>query len=227
MGLGAMYIISFIVYGMSHSRNNSNFDLSDRIINEDLKFQDSINCILDDLKKIERELILNENILFDKYIEDINNLKEIVAKADTSGIHLEYSNIGRLESLSINEDSISKIDYKKELLLCILDFNNVLERLDDEASVRILYKATEIHNGSILVLNIEKYIVIAALTLMTIILLFLPMIIINPVDYLTGRAMEVYKKSFKKEFEVSKKDETEIIEQIVNEFGDEIKRLKD
>lgn len=226
LGLGFMYIISFLVYGISHSRNNSNYENSNNIIMEDIKLINKLDSLDNRICIIEKDLVGNECLENNCLERNAEMLMKIMIESDSMGLSIINSKNNKRVDWFHLDDSITIEKNKSNLFLAIWEVKESVSKKRKILSESIKLKADEIKKGALLILNIEKYIVIAALTLMTIILLFLPMIIINPVDYLTGRAMEMYKKSFKKEFDVTKKDETEIIEQIVNEFGYEIERLK-
>ncbi len=165
-----------------------------------------------------KQPLLNE---FEKNLKlQQNNVTEIGEQEITESLQNAYNNY--YKSVLNYEYRINYLEYNekyqklREYILSIHDLNIALLESKNET----------IKSSALRVLNIQEKVGIVALAILSVLLITLPMMLINPIDNLAARMMKFYKTNFNKEIEIEANHELEKLEEIFEKIVLESKARK-
>jgi nitrate/nitrite-specific signal transduction histidine kinase len=137
-----------------------------------------------------------------------NNITETGEKEMTESLEkafLKYENsISEKEYLKNTDSYNEKYENLRQYILSIHDLNVQLLETKNE----------NIKSSSQSVQKTQERVGIAALAILSILIIILPMMLINPIDNLAARMMNFYKINFGKEIDLKTNHELEILEEI-------------
>lgn len=223
----SVFIIFFIVLMLNFGANQRIVNYSQSLLKDNypsVKYSFSMLNSLDELNTslIMRRIAMMDSSVYNNVLRDSlllsdfrinlqlqqNNITETGEKELAESLNNAFTNyeIGVYEKLYLKNLSAFNEKYSS-LRAYILSIHNLNIELLESKNETIKSLANRI-------LNIQEKVGIAALTILSVLLITLPMLLINPIDNLAARMMEFYKTNFNKEIEIGANHELEKLEEI-------------
>jgi nitrate/nitrite-specific signal transduction histidine kinase len=223
----SVFVVSFIVLMLNIGANQRIANNSQSLLKDNypsVKYTFTMLDMLDELNSglIHRKIKAIDSLSFDtSFSEDSllsyfkqnlqmqqNNITETGEKEMTESLEkafLKYENsISEKEYLKNTDSYNEKYENLRQYILSIHDLNVQLLETKNE----------NIKSSSQSVQKTQERVGIAALAILSILIIILPMMLINPIDNLAARMMNFYKINFGKEIDLKTNHELEILEEI-------------
>ncbi len=195
-----------------------------------LRVLDELNSLLisPDMQVMDSTKLDSLNHFVNPYLEELKDNFELQEQNITEPGEKELT-----ESLRANfmvfQKSIDRKEFRNNYEAYLTKFFNLRDDIlrIHSLNVNLLEsKNEEINASASRIQNIQEKVGIAGLTILAILILFLPMFLINPIDKLTKRMMNFYKTNFNKEIEIKANHELEKLEEIFEKIVLETKSGK-
>jgi len=236
----SVFIVSFIVLILNMGANQRIANYSQSLLKDNypsVKYSFTMLNILDELNSrlIHRKLKADDSLSINtRFSED-----SIILSDFKLNLQMQQNNITEtgekelteslLKAFQKYENSISEKEYLKN----IESYNEKFEGLRQyilsihDLNVQLLESKNEnIKSSSLRVQKIQERVGIAALAILSILIIILPMMLINPIDNLAARMMKFYKINFNKEIDIKTNHELEKLEEIFEKIVLETKVRK-
>lgn len=223
----SVFIVSFTVLIINFSSNQHIANNSKSLLQDNypsVKYSFSMLNILDELNT---SLIMRKITMIDSSEISITTEDSLLLSDFKQNLQLQKNNItetGEKELTESLNNAFTKYEkgvYEKQYLLNLPAFNERYNNLREyilsihDLNIELLESKNEtIKSSAHRILNIQEKVGIAALTILSVLLITLPMLLINPIDNLTVRMMNFYKTHFNKEIEIETNHELERLEEI-------------
>lgn len=235
----SVFIVSFIVLMLNMGANQRIANYSQSLLKDNypsVKYSFTMLDILDELNSrlIHRKIKADESLSIDTSFSEDSILSDF-----KQNLQMQQNNITEtgekelteslLKAFQKYENSISEKEYLKN----IESYNEKFESLRQyilsihDLNVQLLESKNEnIKSSSLSVQKIQERVGIAALTILCVLMITLPMMLINPIDNLAARMMKFYKINFNKEIDIKTNHELEKLEDIFEKIVLETKVRK-
>jgi two-component system, NtrC family, sensor histidine kinase KinB len=232
IGIGIIFLISYSMMMVNIGTNQSIVNKSDSLLTSNyasLKYSFQMLQVLNDVNVIVAQGLSEDSVAGQtlQIIEKLNTLEEPL-KLQTENItesgelqltnHLQKSFEAFRHYLVAREKPFYWNEYN-------LHYQQVREDILEIYRMNALSleeKNDAIKNYAQHVLSLQKNVGIVGLALLCLLLVFLPVYLLKPVDHLVWKLKRVYEKGFKKELMLKKGHELkqleDIVEKIVSEF---------
>lgn len=228
VGILLVFLAAFIVTIVNISANQSMLNKSNSLLNDNypsVKYSFLMLKILDELNTglLNRKIVGMESVPFDS--DEIND--ELLLSDFRQNLKMQQNNItetGEKELTESLENAFKKYEFgikEKEYLKNLLAFNEKYENLRGyilsihNLNVTLLERKNEqIKNSASSISIVQKNVALIGLTVLSILIIFLPFTLINPINNLYARMVDFYKSQFNKEIEIEADHELEKLEEI-------------
>jgi len=236
----AVFIISFIILMLNMGANQRIANYSQSLLKDNYPSVKYTFKMLDILDELNSNLIHHKLKADDNLSIDTNFSKDSIFLSNfKQNLQMQQNNITEpgekelteslLKAFQKYENSISEKEYLKN----IESYNEKFESLRQyilsihDLNIQLLESKNEsIKSSSLRVQKNQERIGIGALVILSILIVTLPMLLIDPIDNLAARMMKFYKINFNKEIDIKSNHELEKLEKIFEKIVLETKARK-
>jgi len=222
-----VFIVSFTVLIINISSNQGVANNSKSLLQDNYPSVKYSFFMLNSLDELNTSLMMRKITELDSSVYN-NIVRDSLLLSDFRiNLQLQQNNIteaGEKELTESLNNAFTKYEkgvYEKQYLKNLLAFNEKYSNLRayilsiHDLNIELLESKNEtIKSSANRILNIQEKVGIAALTILSVLLITLPMLLINPIDNLAARMMKFYKLHFNKEIEIKTNHELEKLEEI-------------
>ncbi len=231
IGVGIVFFVSYSVMMINIGTNQKIINKSGELLESNyasLQYAYDMLNILDGIHHTITSGLIDSSEVNQTFavFENMKNLEQI--------IELQKSNITEPGELQITQRLERNYDTFKSALTSInkeLNFENYsrlyqnlrenIVEIYDMNSQSLENKNSAITKDAGQILQLQKNVGIVGLTLLAILIVFLPLYLIRPLDKLTARLINVYEEAFNKEVVLQKGHELEKLEEIIEKIIEE------
>lgn len=224
----SVFIVSFIVLMLNIGANQRIVNYSQSLLKDNYPSVKYSFTMLDNLDELNSRLIHRKMKADDSLSIDTSFSKDSILLSDfKQNLQMQQNNITEIGEKELTESLLKAFQKyensisEKEYLKNIESYNEKYENLRQyilsihDLNVQLLESKNEsIKSSSQSILKTQERLGIIALVVLSILIVFLPMILINPIDNLAARMMKFYKINFGKEIDIKANHELEILEEI-------------
>lgn len=224
----SVFLISFTVLMLNIGANQGVVHKSQSLIKDNYPSVKYSFELLKTLDAMNSNLVASQIIMIENISEDILQVQaNNFLTAFENNLKLQQNNITEPGEQEITEalqkafnkysKSILKNEYRINYPAYHEKYQNLRKYIISihDLNVTLLESKNEtIKSSALRILNIQEKVGIAALIILCVLILTLPMMLINPIDKLTGRMIEFYKTNFNKDIVIESNHELEKLEEI-------------
>ncbi len=242
-GIALIFIVSYLILLFNFGANQKISEQSKSLLEDNytsvkycfdmLRIIDEIhsayNEVLINKTKVDtcniKKIAINSNKLFSEFDSlltlQMNNITEKGEQYLSQSLKTSYNKIKTLAN-----DSIKNFNYEVYKLLYTNAKQNILD-IHDLNSVLLEQKNKDIKHSAVSTMNTQKNVGIIGLTILGILIVFIPWILIRPIDKLTYRMIEFYKQNFNQTIEIKANHEIEKLEEMFKKIVLEFNKKKE
>ncbi|MBW6534269.1 MAG: hypothetical protein K0B11_04630 [Mariniphaga sp.] len=234
IGIGIIFIISYSIMMVNMGTNQSIVKKSDSLLTSNyaslkhtfqmLRLLNDVNVIV--AKGLSEDSVAGQTLVIIEKLEDFEEPLKLQMNNITEPGELQLTN-----NLKKTFDAFRHYLVAREQPFFWNDYdihfqevrNDILEIYQMNA-LSLEEKNDAIKNHAQHVLSLQKNVGIAGLALLCILLVFLPLYLLRPVDHLVLKLKDIYEKGFNKKVKLKKGHEMKQLEDIVEKIVAELKR---
>jgi two-component system, NtrC family, sensor histidine kinase KinB len=237
IGIGIVFLISYSIMMVNMGTNQSIVSKSDSLLTSNyfsLKHTFQMFRLLNDVnvlvaKGLSKDSVPGETL---RIIERLERFEQ--------PLKLQTENITEPGELQLNKNLQKSFDAFRHYLVAREqpfywpEYNKLFQEVRNDILelYQINAESLEAKNDDIKehsedILNLQKTVGIIGLALLCVLLIFLPLYLLRPIDHLTWKLKEVYEQAFKKEVNLKKGHEMQQLEEMVEKIVAEVKKVKE
>jgi methyl-accepting chemotaxis protein len=233
IGIGVIFLISYAIMMVNIGTNQSIVKKSDELLTSNyasLKHTFQMLRLLNDVNIIVAQGLSEDSVarFTLSIIERLEKFEEPL-KQQTENI-TEPGELQLTNNLTKSFEAFRHYLIAREQPFQWQNFNQLFEEVRENIleiyqmnALSLEEKNDIIKNHAQYVLTLQKNVGIVGLALLCVLLIFLPLYLLRPIDHLIWRLKELYQKRFNKKLKLKKGHEMKQLEDIIEKIMDEIK----
>ena len=233
IGIGVIFLISYAILLVNMGANQSVVKKSESLLTSNyasLKHTFQMLRLLNDVnvlvaEGLSKDSVAGETLLIIERLERFEQPLKLQTENITEPGELQLTNNLKESFEAFRHYLVAreKPFYWMEYNLLFQDLRQDILEIYQMNADSLEDKNDAIKNNAQHVLSLQKNVGIIGLTLMCILIIFLPLYLLRPIDHLIWKLKEIYEKVFKKELKLKKGHELKQLEDIIEKIITEVK----